>query len=154
LTLSLSKLLSDYFGMTELKDALYDMGEPISGTKDQLVKRITTNLKSHNRSKYELLDFIDETSLQMICYYYNLDATPVNESTLKNRIKKAGLLDNNSFRKIKSYATKTDAINEKPYRDVHINIGHIQISKNSKIGIIVGVIGAIITIVSIVISYN
>ena len=68
--LSVKKLLDDYFSREQIQDALRDIGELTSGNKDELVQRLRNNWESHNRGIYELLDFTDKDSLQMICYYY------------------------------------------------------------------------------------
>ncbi len=153
--LSVTKLLNDYFSVDDLKDVLNDIGEPVSGTKDQLVKRVRTNWKSHNRDNYELLEFLDEDSLYMICHYYNIDTTSTSVPGLRNSIKKYGVLNSNSFGKIKKKKNnniQTDFLEDKPFRDVHINIGHIKISKNNKIGIVIGIATAIITLIGIIIT--
>ena len=90
--LSVKKLLDDYFRADQVQDALRDIGETTSGTKDELVQRLRNNWESHNRDIYELLDFTDKYSLQQICYHYNLDATEADHGVLKRRIKKANLL--------------------------------------------------------------
>ncbi|MGI0057428.1 MAG: SAP domain-containing protein, partial [Nitrosarchaeum sp.] len=74
--LTVEKLLCEYFSKEEVQDALRDIGEPTSGTKEELVEELRKNWESFNRDKYELLDFIDEETLQEICYYFNLDASP------------------------------------------------------------------------------
>lgn len=155
MVLSVTKLLNDYFSVDDLRDVLNDIGEPVSGTKDQLIKRIRTNWKSHNRDNYELLEFLDDTSLQMICYYYNIDTSSTSESGLRNSIKKAELLNSNSnnrVRKKKNGSVQTNLLENKPFRDVNINIGHIKISKGSKIGIFIGIITTAITLAGILLS--
>ncbi len=158
--LSMKKLLDDYFRTDEIQDALRDIGEPTSGTKDELVQRVRTNWESYNRDISELLGFIDKTSLQQICYHYNLDATPANHDVLKRRIKKANLLgsgkrptahvsnqssmvDDSRFYS-KKPRIKTEENSQTP---VHINIGSITHSKWGKIGVGVGIISIIVTII-------
>lgn len=150
--LSITKLLNDYLSVDDLKGVLMDIGEPVSGTKDQLVKRVRINWKSHNRDNYELLEFLDEDSLYMICHYYSIDTSSTSVSGLRNSIKKVGLLNSNSFGKIrkkKNNDIQTNSIEDRPFRDVNINIGHIKISKNSKIGIAIAIIGVAVTLASI-----
>ena len=155
MSLPIKKLLQEYFSVNDLKDVLNDIGEPVSGTKNQLIKRIITNWKSHNRNNYELLEFLDETSLQMICYYYNIGTSSTSEIGLRNSIKKAELLNSNShnnIRKSKQDSIQKNVLEDKPFRDVNINIGHIKISKGSKIGIFIGIITAAITLSGILLS--
>lgn len=152
MSLPTRKLLLDYFTVEDLKDALADINERISGTKEQLISRLSKTWKEHNRNHYELLEFLDETSLQMICYYYNLDPIPTNDSTYIRRIKKAGLLDKNS-RKVRNLKQETKLQKEDgTFRDININIENIHISKNSKIGIVVGIVGVTATFIGIILS--
>ena len=90
--LDVKTLLCEYFSKEEVQDALRDIGKSTTGTKEELVEELSKNWESFNREKYELLDFADEATLQQICYYYNLDATPTDHGVLKRRIKKADLL--------------------------------------------------------------
>jgi len=152
MSLSTRKLLSDYFSVEDLKDVLADINERVSGTKEQLISRLSKTWKEHNRDNYELLEFLDDTSLQMICYYYSLDPTPTNDSTYIRRIKKAELLDKN-LRKPK-YVKQENKLQkeDKPFRDVNINIENIHLSKNSKIGIIIGIAGVVATFIGIILS--
>ncbi|MCH8833391.1 MAG: SAP domain-containing protein [Thaumarchaeota archaeon] len=152
--LSVKKLLDDYFRADEVQDALRDIGEPTLGSKDELVQRLRNNWESHNRDIYELLDFTDEETLEEICYYYNLDATPADHSVIKRRIKKANLLgsgkkpisqvsrSHDSF--VNEPKIRTDQNSETP---VHINIGSITHSKWGRIGVGVGIISIIVTII-------
>ena len=152
MSLSVGKLLLEYLDKEQVQDALRDIGEPISGTKDELVRRLKNTWNSHNRDRYELLDFADDDSLQMICYHYNLDPTPTNNSTYIRRIKKAELLDKNS-RKLKNLKQETKLQKEdNTFRDVNINVENIHLSKNSKIGLVVGIIGTVSTIIGIFLS--
>ncbi|PBO85440.1 MAG: hypothetical protein COA77_03675 [Thaumarchaeota archaeon] len=152
MSLSVGKLLLEYLNKEEVQDALRDIGEPISGTKDELVHRLKNTWNFHNRDRYELLDFADDDSLQMICYHYNLDPTPANNGTYIRRIKKAGLLDKNS-RKLKNLKQETKLQKEdSTFRDININIENIHLSKNSKIGIVVGIVGATTTAIGIILS--
>ena len=158
--LSVKKLLDDYFRLDEVQDALRDIGESTSGTKDELVQRVRNNWESHNRDVYELLDFIDKDSLVMICYYYNLDPTSGKHDVLKRRIKKANLLgsgnrptahvsnqssmvDDSHFYS-KKPKIKKEEDSETPH--VQINIGSITHSKGGRITIILAIIGIAVTI--------
>jgi len=168
--LSVKKLLDDYFRADQVQDALRDIGETTSGTKDELVQRLRNNWESHNRDIYELLDFTDKDSLEMICYYYNLDATTAKHDVLKRRIKKANLLGSGKKptahvdRSHDSFITKPKTssmvddsrfYSKKPKikkednseTPVHINIGSITHSKWGKIGVGVGIISIIVTII-------
>ena len=90
--LSVKKLLDDYFYKEEIQDALDSISEPVSGSKDELIRRLQDNWESHNHDIYELLCFIDKKTLMDICNDYNLDTTRVNVEALRRRIKKANLL--------------------------------------------------------------
>ena len=159
--LSMKKLLDDYFRTDEIQDALRDIGEPTSGTKDELVQRVRTNWESYNRDISELLDFIDKTSLQQICYHYNLDATPANHDVLKRRIKKANLLgsgkrptahvsnqssmvDDSRFYSKKPKAKKEE---NSQVTDVHFHIGSVTHSKWGKRGVVLTIVGIAIMII-------
>jgi len=152
MSLSTRKLLSDYFEVNILKDVLDGINEHVSGSKEQLISRISKTWKEHNRNDYELLGFLDKKLLQGICYYYKLDDTPANKSTYIRRIKKAGLLDKNLSKpgNLKQ-ETKLQKI-DKPVRDVNINIWNIHLSKNSKIGIVIGIASVVATIIGIILS--
>jgi len=153
--LSMKKLLDDYFRTDEVQDALRDIGEPTSGSKDELVQRVRNNWESYNRDIYELLDFIDKTSLQQICYYYNLDSTHVNHDVLKRRIKKANLLGHGSNRIAQvdrshdSFITKPKIKKEDDSQNppVQINIGSITHSKWGKIGAVSTIVGIVIMVI-------
>jgi len=161
--LSVKKLLDDYFGADEVQDVLRDIGESTSGNKDELVQRVRNNWESHNRDIYELLDFIDKTSLQQICYYYNLNSTPANHNILKRRIKNAKLLgsggkpkptaqvsnpssmvDDSPFYSEKPKIKKDEDLETPP---VQINIGSITHSKWGKRGVVATIIGIVIMII-------
>jgi len=154
--LSVEKLLCDYFSKEDVQDALRDIGEPTSGTKEELVEELSKNWESFNRDKYELLDFTDEVTLQEICYYYNLDATEADHGVLKRRIKKANLLGPSGKPKPSSMVDDSGFYSKKPKikteeksetRDVHFHIGTITHSKGGRIGIILGIIGIAVTII-------
>ena len=151
--LSVKKLLDDYFRTDEIQDALRDIGESASGTKDELVQRIRNNWESHNRDIYELLDFIDKTSLQQICYYYNLDATMAKHDVLKRRIKKANLLGSGKKptahvnRSHDSLIPKNKSKPDTGVTDVHFHIGSVTHSKGGKIAIAIGITSIIVTII-------
>ncbi|NIP61278.1 MAG: hypothetical protein GWN01_10240 [Nitrosopumilaceae archaeon] len=149
--LSVRKLLFEYFSVYDLKDALFDIGEPMTGTKDELVDRLRYNWKTHNRRNYDLLDYLEKDALLLICQHYNLDVTPANEDALRRRIKKARLLDSNSYKRKNGSSLESG---HKPFGDVHFNIGTIKISKNSKIGIVAGIITTAATIIGVVLSLN
>ncbi len=115
--LSLEDLLWDYFGMDELKNACDEIGVQVSGTKDQRIKRIMENWEKRNRNSYQLLDFIDEEYLAMICKDFNLNEEG-DEHVLKRRIKKAELLG-----PIQNKKTKKTQI-EKAITDGTLTIEH------------------------------
>jgi len=152
--LSVKKLLDDYFRAEEVQDVLLDIGESTSGNKDELVQRVRNNWESHNRDIYELLDFIDKTSLQQICYYYNLNSTPANHNILKRRIKNAKLLGSGSKPTAKvddsrfySKKPKIKADDNSQVTDVHFHIGSVTHSRGGKIGIVLAIIGIAVTII-------
>ena len=154
--LSVKKLLDDYFRTDEIQDALRDIGESTSGTKDELVQRICSNWESHNRDIYELLDFIDKTSLQQICYYYNLNSTPAYHNILKRRIKNAKLLGSGSKPKASSMVDDSRFYSKKPkikaednsqVTDVHFHVGTITHSKWGRIGAVATIVGIVIMII-------
>ena len=153
--LSVKKLLDDYFSKEQVQDALGDIGEPTSGTKDELVRRLLNNWESHNRDIYKLLDFTDKDSLQMICYFYALDATSAKHDVLMRRIKKANLLGSGSKPKPTAQVSRShDSLipknKSKPdtgVTDVHFHIGSVTHSKGGKIGIILAIIGIAISII-------
>ena len=159
--LSMKKLLDDYFRLDEVQDALRDIGESTSGTKDELVQRVRNNWESHNRDVYELLDFIDKDSLVMICYYYNLDPTSAKHDVLKRRIKKANLLgsgkkptahvsnqssmvDDSRFY---SKKPKIKADDNSQVTDVHFHFSSITHSKWGRIGAVSTIVGIAIMII-------
>jgi len=152
--LSVKKLLDDYFRADEVQDVLRDIGESTSGNKDELVQRVRNNWESHNRDIYELLDFIDKTSLQQICYYYNLNSTTANHNILKRRIKNAKLLGSGSKPTSKvddsrfySKKPKIKADDNSQVTDVHFHIGSVTHSRGGKIGIVLTIIGIAVTII-------
>ena len=169
--LSIKKLLDDYLSKEQVQNALRDIGEPTSGNKDELVQRLRNNWESYNRDIYELLDFTDKDSLEMICYYYNLDATPAKQDVLRRRIKKANLLgsgkrptaqvdrshdslipkskpssmvDDSRFY---SKKPKIKSENNSQVTDVHFHIGSITHSKGGKMGIVLGIVGIVVTVI-------
>jgi len=171
--LSMKKLLDDYFRADEVQDVLRDIGESTSGNKDELVQRVRDNWESHNRDIYGLLDFIDKTSLQQICYYYNLDATPAKHDVLKRRIKKANLLGSGGKPKPTAHVDRShDSFITKPkpssmvddsrfyskkpkiktennsqVTDVHFHFSSITHSKWGKIGVVSTIVGIAIMII-------
>ena len=90
--LSVKKLLDEYFYKEEIQDALDDIGEPVSGSKDELIGRLLNSWELHNRDIYQLLDFIKRDSLMMINDDYNLGILPAKPEVVRRRIKKANLL--------------------------------------------------------------
>ena len=90
--LSIKKLLNDYFSKEQPRDTLREIGEPASGNKDRLARRLRDHQEYRNRDIYELLDFADVDSLEMICHHYKLDATFKEKDALKGKIEKANLL--------------------------------------------------------------
>lgn len=70
--LSPRKLLANYFTVYELKDALDDIGETVSGRKGQLIGRILRNWDDHNRNIYSLFSFLDKDTLKSFCQDYGI----------------------------------------------------------------------------------
>ena len=154
--LDVKKLLCEHFSKEEVQDALRDIGEPTSGTKEELVDELSENWESFNRDKYELLDFVDEETLQEICYYHNLDATLADHNILKRRIKKAKLLDSGGKSKPSSMVDDSRFYSKKPEnkaddiaqtRDVHFHFGSVTPSRRWLIGIAIAVTSIIVTII-------
>ena len=161
--LSVKKLLCEYFSKDDVQDALRDIGEPISGTKEELCDELVKNWESFNRDKYELLDFTDEETLQQICHYYNLDATPADHGVLKRRIKKANLLGRSGKPKPTAQVSNPSSMvddspfySEKPkikteddsqVTDVHFHFSSITHSKWGRIGAIATIVGIVIMII-------
>ncbi len=169
--LSVKKLLDEYFSKEDVQDALRDIGESTSGTKDQLVQRLRNNWESHNRDIYELLDFTEEDSLHMICYHYRLDPTPAKHDVLKRRMKKANLLGSGGKpiaqvdRSHDSFITKPKpssivdeilSFSKKPnikaddnsqVTDVHFHVGTITHSKWGRIGAVATIVGIAVMII-------
>ncbi len=86
-------LLERYFSVEDIKNALYDIGETVSGNKSQLIRRLMANWEAHNRDLYGLLDFVDVQTLRIICMDYGLDHRG-DRNTLSRRIRRADLLIN------------------------------------------------------------
>jgi hypothetical protein len=145
LGLSIKRLLLEYFSKEQVQDALRDIGETTSGTKEELVDILTASWKSHNRDNYELLYFLDKTGLQKICYHYNLDATSTNLDSYIKRIKKANL-----FGSISDSVPKKNAEPQKETRMFSRNeAGQLKVSKK---GAILTIISIGVTIISIIVT--
>lgn len=153
--LDVKKLLCEYFSKEEVQDALRDIGEPTTGTKEELVEELSKNWKSHNRDKYELLDFTEEDVLQDICDHYNLDDTTADPGVFKRRIKKANLLGYGGkpkptaqvSRSHDSLIPKNKSKSDTGVTDVHFHVGSVTHSKGGKIAIAIGVTSIIVTII-------
>ena len=155
--LDVEKLLCEYFSKEEVQDALESIGEPITGTKEELVEELSKNWESHNRDKYELLDYTEEDTLQDICDHYNLDDTPADHGVLKRRIKKANLLSPTGKPKPTAHVDRShDSFITKPkitkednsqVTDVHFHFSSISHSKWGKIGAIGTIVGILIMII-------
>ncbi len=83
--LSVKKLLDEYFSKEQVREALREVGEPTSGNKDRLARRLHDDWESHNRDIYELLNFTDIDSLEIICHHYKLNPTFKGKDALKGR---------------------------------------------------------------------
>lgn len=154
--LSVKKLLDDYFRADEIQNALRDIGQPTSGTKDVLVQRVRNNWESYNRDIYELLDFTDKYSLQQICYHYSLDATDANHDVLKRRIKKANLLGSSGKPKPTAHVNRShDYVGAEPKtkteEDSKTSHFHFHISSVTRrhwiIGIAIGIASIVIPVI-------
>jgi hypothetical protein len=161
MALSIKKLLAEYFSKEQVQDALRDIGESTSGTKEELVNRLLVNWKSHNQDNYDLLYFLDKTGLQMICYHYNLDPTNSNEDAYIRRIKKANLLEittrknsikNDPEKDINSSINRPMGDKELPQETIH-GINEHKISKKLLRWTIVGAIATIIGVITSIIFY-
>ncbi len=169
--LDVKKLLCEYFSKEEVQDALREIGEPTSGSKEELVEELSKNWQSHNRDKYELLDFTEEDTLQDICSHFNLDDTQADHNILKRRIKKVNLLGSGSKPKASSMVDDSRFYSKKPTAtvdrshdsfitkpkikkevdsensDVHFHISTITNSKWGKIGALATIAGIVIMII-------
>jgi len=151
--LPLEKLLGEYFTKEEVQNALWEIGERTTGTKEELVGDLIYNWDSHNRDNYDLLDFVEKETLENICYFYNLDGSKGNHSTLKKRIKKAKLLDSEEDldtivdRIHDSSIPKNKSKDDTGVTDVHFHISSVTQSKGGKIGIALTVIGIAVSII-------
>ena len=83
--ITFAKLL-EYFGVTELKDVLREINELQTGTRPELAKRVYNKWLTYNRKVEDLLDFLNDGTLETICYDYHLGGEG-NRETLKRRIK-------------------------------------------------------------------
>lgn len=140
---SLQKLLFTYFGMEELKDALASIGEPLTGTKDQLVARIIATWESHNRDIYDLLDFAETYMLRDMCKDYNLDSYGKHE-ILKRRLEKAQIIKSASL-KTEEFSKKLKSQNNNQ-ENLHPKIYYIMHSKSGRTSVALAVIGIGLTI--------
>lgn len=84
--LTIKKLLK-YFTPDELKDALFNINEPRSGTRGELENRILAEWEEHNRTWFDLLAFLPDDVLATICDDYNENSDGIR-STLIRRIVK------------------------------------------------------------------
>ena len=85
-------MLDGYFSKEQVREALREIGAPASRNKDRLARQLRDHWGIHNRDIYELLDFTDIDSLEMICHHYKLDVTFKEKDALKATIEKANLL--------------------------------------------------------------
>lgn len=155
--LTIEKLLFEYMTKEQVQDGLRDIGKATSGTKDELVERLKTNWKSYNRDVYDLLDFVDNEHLQMICYYYNLDASDASEEVFIRRIKKAEIFEKikkNSNRKDDNLKKNTNLGNDKSIVKMK-ELSHEIILSDHKISrkmMIWTIIGTIATLIGVIVS--
>ncbi len=70
--ITFTRILS-YFGVDDLKDALREIGEIQTGTRQELAKRVYSKWVTYNRKVEDLLDFLDKDTLADMCYDHNLD---------------------------------------------------------------------------------
>jgi len=145
MAISTSDFLQKYFGVPELQDALGDLMESTTGNKNELVKRLTTEWAKY-RDVYNLLDFLDEDQLLVICYHFYIEFGSTSHGALKNRIKKAEILGSQKSKNILNDKTKQKKLKLLWY---HTNEGTINWSK---LGTIIGIIAVSLTIIGIILS--
>ena len=85
--ITVKNFLDRYFSPNLLKEALSDMGIPVGTTKKERIERIVENWRSHNRDWYELLEYLDWSTLSQICDDFNIRYSDyAREDTLCNKI--------------------------------------------------------------------
>jgi len=109
--LSAKVLLERYFYLEEVKAALSDIGEPLTGSKPQLIGRLIASWESHNRDLYGLFDFLYTDALRTICKDYGLEFHG-DRTALLRRIRRAELITTARKRieKIETPPPKTEPI--------------------------------------------
>jgi hypothetical protein len=109
--LTAKMLLERYFYVEEVRSALSDIGEPLSGSKPKLIERLIASWESHNRDLYDLFDFLYAETLRTICKDYGLDFYG-DRATLLRRIRRAELITTGKkrFEKIESPSAKVEPV--------------------------------------------
>ena len=140
--------------IVDAAESVYYLGEPSQTTLRVNIPGniVDINLSSGKEVIFKIktgsgiVDIVQSTSVNIT------GSLPTNNSTYIRRIKKAGLLDKNSG-KLRNLKQETKLQKEdSAFRDININIENIHLSKNSKIGIVVGIVGVTATFIGIILS--
>lgn len=105
MTISVKRLLDSYYSVDDLKDALADIGEPMTGTKDVLINRIILEWPEHNMDLKDLLEYMAPDALEAFCQFYKLDDSGTDE-TLIRRVVKSNVVE--PFPKSRTRASETN----------------------------------------------
>jgi hypothetical protein len=92
LAIAVKRLLDSYFTTDDLKNALYDIGEPVTESKDTLINRLIQVWPEHKKGLKDLLGYLSPQALVAMCQFYKLDDTG-NEEALIKRIVKSGIIE-------------------------------------------------------------
>lgn len=158
--ISVKKLLDYYFTVEDLKNALYDIGEPLSGNKDALINRITQTWKDHNRNLRDLLGYMPPDALDAFCQFYKIDDSGTDEAVIR-RIVKSGIVESLEKYSIPSSPAANQPLPQ-PRREVTEQkptapekpVPHPDMSpRNKRIIEIIGVVAGIATIISLVLIF-
>ena len=104
-----------YFNPDQLKEILFDIGIPVGRTKKERIDRILENWQSHNRDWYELLEYLDWSTLSQICDDFNiLYSDYAKEDTLRNKIEDEWVLDFRKKTNVEHLKKSDDSITSNP----------------------------------------
>jgi len=158
LAISVKRLLEDYFYAEDLQDALGDIGEPISGTKSELIKRLLGSWFEKNRTLRDLLDFLPDVALADLCQDFNIDPNG-ERATLIRRIMKnsviqspgrIGLPSSNVSDRIDIASSSTDTsrtTSRPPYHPHHYGIEIQNVTKRRSFRVlIISIAGVLIAL--------
>jgi len=158
LTITVKELLEQYFQKEDLQLALAEIGEPVSGTNNELLNRILKSWFKKHRTLKQLLEMLPEEVLQDICSNFGL-SDDGGFDTLVRRI-----LKNNVIQSPSGTGQPSSKVNDAPIRmqsapsnEVKPS-GAYEISKTTKRKLVwAGIVGASIIaglLVSIVFLYD